>query len=291
MKLDRRRLLLFVLGLLVGGYLLNMLVDRLYVQPLAAESKSAANLQKRISELQQKVKRLTAKVPQRDELEDRALPAELELATSSYQTWLINLVSSLGLGNPNVDSTSPVRDKGHTRLQFNVRGKANLKQLTQLLFEFYRAGSLHKVRQISLTPTSNNDQLELQLSVEALSLDRSRNVTGLTSLTSNRLRFDSVAEYQPIAKRNLFGEGTVSAGIRAARLTAITSDRQGIAEAWISLGADAKTLLLKAGDSTLIDSVEVIVREIQSDSVKLELDGQPGTVEVGKSLAEIKLAQ
>lgn len=291
MSLDRRRILLIAFGLVVGGYLINLLVDRYYVQPLAAETRSAANLEKRISESRLKVKRLLTKLPERDELESRALPAELELATSSYQTWLINLVSSLGLVNPTVDSTSPVSENGITRLQFNIRGKSNLKQLTQLLFEFYRAGTLHKVRQISLTPTGSSDQLELQVSVEALSLKRSRNDSGLSTLTSNRLRFDNVTEYGQIAKRNLFGEGTISAGIRAARLTAVTSDRQGIYEAWISLGTDAKTLFLKTGDTAQIDSIELLVTEIQNDYVRIELDGQPGVVEVGKSLAEIQLTR
>ncbi len=288
MKIERRQLLLIVFGIVVGGYLLNLLVDRYYVQPMDAEARSLANLEKKISETRLKVKRLSTKLPRREELESRALPAELELATSSYQTWLINLVSSLGLSNPNVDSTTPVSEKDVTRLQFNIRGKANLKQLTQLLFEFYRSGSLHKIRQISLTPTGSSDHLEMQISIEALSLRRSKNEAGLSALTSDRLRFDNVAEYAAIAKRNLFGEGIISAGIRAARLTAVTSDRQGVFEAWISLGTDAKTLFLKAGDTTQIDSVEVIVTEIQNDSIKLELDGQSGMVEVGKSLADIQ---
>ncbi len=288
MKVGRRPILLVVLGLVVGGYFVNVLLDRYYFQPMEVEARLNTTLGKRISETRLKVKRLSTKLPRRDELEIRALPAELELATSSYQTWLINLVSSLGLSNPTVDSTSPVSDNEVTRLQFNIRGKSNLKQLTQLLFEFYRSGSLHKIRTISLTPTGSGDHLEIQISVEALSLRRSQNDAGLSALTSNRLRFDNVADYSSIVKRNLFGEGTISAGIRAARLTAVTSDRQGIFEAWISLGTDAKTLFLKAGDTAQIDSVEVIVKEIQNDSIKLELDGQLGLVEVGKSLAEIQ---
>jgi hypothetical protein len=286
MNTRTRRWLLPLFAVVVGGYLLNLLVDRYYFRPKATEERMAAALEKRLSENRLQLRRLSNRLARRDELEERALPADLELAGSAYQSWLINLVSSLGLIGPNVDSTSPVIEEDITRLQFNIRGKANLKQLTRLLFDFYRAGSLHKVRQISLTPTGASDQLELQISVEALSLRRSRNEAGLATATSQRLAFNDMTEYAPIAKRNLFGEGTLSAAIRAARLTAVTSDRHGITEAWISLGADAQTLYLKAGDATQIDSIELVITEIGADSIKLEMDGQPGVVEVGQSLAE-----
>ena len=53
-----------------------------------------------------------------------------------------------------------------TRLQFNVKGKCNLRQLTQLLFEFYRAGHLQKISQISLTPSGGGERIELQIAIE-----------------------------------------------------------------------------------------------------------------------------
>lgn len=288
---NRPRWLLPLFGLVVGGYVFYLMLDRFYYQPLETESRLTTSLEKRISETRLKLKRLNTKLPRRAQLESRSLPADVEMASSTYQTWLINLVSSLGLINPTVDSTSPILEAGISRLQFKLRGKASIKQLTTLLFEFYRSGNLHKIRQLSLTPTGSIDQLDIQLSIEALSLDRSDNELELTALASNRLSFDKLADYMTITKRNVFSAGSASAGIRAARLTAVTSDGQGIAEAWISLGVADKTLFMKAGDTVQIDSVEVVIKEIQDDSIQLEMDGQIGTVQVGKSLGDIELTR
>ena len=221
-------------------------------------------------------------------LRARALPSNTELASSLYQSWLINLVTSLGVTNPKVDSTSPIAEDEITRLQFTLRGKANLKQFTHLLFEFYRAGHLHKIRQITLTPTGGSEQMDLSLTVEAVSLKNSDNETTLTSLPSERLVFNRFEDYYGIPQRNLFGKGILSPTIRSTRLTAITSDRFGKQEAWFSVPQKGKVLYLEEGESTTIDSLELKIISVRQDSVLLEIDGTQGVLEVGKTLAEIR---
>lgn len=287
MKWQRKHLLLGLLGLMVGGYLIQAACDRFYFQPLAKEQQLAISLRKKIAETRFNLKRLDQRLAAREEIRSRALPADLEVASSLYQAWLINLVTSLGLTNPKVDSTSPVSEDDLSRLQFNLRGKANLRQFSALLFEFYRAGHLQKIRQISLTPSGGSEQMDLSLSVEALSLANSHNETELTSLPSGRLVSDQIDAYQTISQRNIFGKGLLSPVIRSTRLTAITSDRYGKREAWFHVEKLAVTHYLEAGEIAVIDSLELKIVEVHRDSVVLEIDGKPGVLEVGKSFAEM----
>ena len=76
-----------------------------------------------------------------------------------------------GLSNPNVDSGEPVSRKGmYNSLSFSVRRRGTLKQLTKFLFDFYRADHLHQIQSLSLTPVPRLEELEIAISIEALSL-------------------------------------------------------------------------------------------------------------------------
>jgi hypothetical protein len=287
MKFERKQLLIGLLVLVVGGYFINSLCDRFYFQPLARETQLEKSLKKKISDTKLKIRKIDKKLDQRDALRARALPSNTELASSLYQSWLINLVTSLGVTNPKVASTSPIAEGDMTRLQFTLSGKANLKQFTNLLFEFYRAGHLHKIRQVVLTPSGGSEQMDLNLTVEAVSLKNSENETSLPSIPSGRLVSEKLEDYLGIPQRNLFGKGILSPTVRTTRLTAITSDRFGKQEAWFSIPQKGKVLYLEEGETTTIDSLELKIISVNEDSVLLEIDGNPGRLEVGKTLAEI----
>lgn len=288
MDTQRRNLLLILLGVVLGGYFLNNLVDRYYFQPVETETRQIATLEKKIREAKRQLGKLTDKLPRRDELEQRALPANGEMASSSYQAWLLNLVTQLGLTNPTVDSTTPIDDGEVTRLQFNVKGKCNLRQLTQLLFEFYRAGHLQKISQISMTPSGGGERIDLQIAIEALAMRRSQNETGLSSLKSDRLVNDQLAPYLVIAKRNLFGDGMASSWIRGTRLTAITYDRLGQNQCWIYVEPTKRTHFLNVGDLLELDSLQLKIVKIETDYIIVELDGTAGRLELGKTLVDLQ---
>jgi hypothetical protein len=285
---NRRGILLGILGLVVGGYFVNQLVDRFYIQPLAAETRQSELLTKRLRTNKKDLDTLLKKLPLRDKLEERALPANIEIASSVYQAWLLNLVTQLGVANPTVDSTSPIVDGEVTRLQFNVRGKANLKQFTNLLFEFFQAGHLHKITQVSLTPSGGSDRIDIQIGIEALALGRVKDRNELTTQNSDRLVFSSATDYNSIAKRNLFGDGAASQLISGTRLTAITVDRLGRSEVWLYVEPRKKTYFLYLNDKLDLDSVTITLKEIASDYVVLDVDGAIGKLELGKSLLQMQ---
>jgi hypothetical protein len=88
-----------------------------------------------------------------EEWNKRSLPSNLDRARSLYQNWLANKVEDLRLAKAEVSSGPAIPRQGiYNRLPFMVRGQGNLGQITQLLYEFYRADHLHQVQRLSLTP-------------------------------------------------------------------------------------------------------------------------------------------
>ncbi len=88
-----------------------------------------------------------------EEWNKRSLPSNLDRARSLYQNWLANKVEDLRLAKAEVSSGPAIPRQGiYNRLPFTVRGQGNLSQITQLLYEFYRADHLHQVQRLSLTP-------------------------------------------------------------------------------------------------------------------------------------------
>lgn len=290
MDSHRRNRLLILLGIIVAGYFGYDLYERFYQLPLDHEAKQAIALEKRLKEAKLQLKKLDNKVPQRDALEQRSLPPVPEIATSSYQAWLLNLVTRLGLGSPTVDSSSPIEEGDLTRLQFSVKGKATLKQLTEFLFEFYQAGHLQKINQITLTPSAKGERLEIQVSIEALAMRRSANEQGLTQLPGDRLVYPAIEPYLVVAKRNLFGENEVPQILTSTRLTAITQDRRGRSEAWFLTEGKRKNQIISQGDVLELSSLSVKLIAINTDTVTIEIDGSVGELEIGKTLADLLVA-
>lgn len=88
-----------------------------------------------------------------EEWNRRSLPSNLDRARSLYQNWLANKVEDLRLAKAEVSSGTAIPRQGiYNRLPFTVRGQGNLSQITQLLYEFYRADHLHQVQRLTLTP-------------------------------------------------------------------------------------------------------------------------------------------
>ncbi len=154
----------------------------------------------------------------------QSLPSDTEVARSLYQAWLVGLVGSAGFISPNVDSSEPITRKGlYSSLGFSVRGRATLEQLTRFLYDFYRADHLHHIESLNLTPVPRSDELDITLSIEALSLPDATRKDRLSTRASDRLASNRLADYRPVIERNLFGIG--GGGLDAADfayLTAIT---------------------------------------------------------------------
>jgi hypothetical protein len=219
--------------------------------------------------------------------EAQSLPSDPRLARSLYQAWLVQLVEHVGLAKPSVDSGDPVNRKDlYQMFSFTVRGQGTLDQATRLLFEFYRAGHLHQIRSLELSPSQQGTQFGISLVIEALALPDIKRRDELGSADGDRLASKQLADYQIIAKRNVFGGGGDPDVLSYTRLTAVTFV-EGRPQAWFSVDLDdGKTLQKSAGETIEIGTFRAVILEIDGEDVILEIDGQRRLLTIGEPLAE-----
>ena len=290
-SLTSRQKLLYGAVIVIGAlYVSDIGYRKLYQEPMADAERQVTALRDRLNK--QKVANAKAKRvgDQVERLQQIALPRDLELARSSYQAWLLQLVHDCELGGPRVDSGDPSsltyrRELLYNRFVFTVRGQGNLRQITQLLHGFYLAGHLHKIQSLSLTPNNLSDQLDVSMTIEALSLPGADRESDLTARTSDRLASADLSAYRSIANRNLFQVGGDHIG-RQVRLSAITRDRLGRQEAWFTNRRDDKTHRLKTDETLSIGIMNIRVVDIQDKSALLLIDDQTYRVPIGASLAD-----
>ena len=161
------------------------------------------------------------------EWQRRALPPEPTLARSLYQDWLRSLA------DPRQPPRRPARlhrARAHrdqfTRITFSLNAQAKLGELVQFMYEFYSAGFLHQIRKLDIKPNKSSGDLNVDLSIEALSLPTAASKTQLSKEAGHGLQLAKLADYRdPIVKRDFFApyrpkmpERARKAGSRSGRL-------------------------------------------------------------------------
>jgi hypothetical protein len=286
MPLNRQYLLWTIFAALAiyfgGDWLLGVAVREPLQRTKAETKRLRENIQKRKAELKQ----IRAEEEQLALWETQSLPSEAPLARSLYQAWLVQLVEHVGLVKPNVDSGEPVNRKDlYQTLSFTVRGEGTLEQATQLLFEFYRAGHLHQIRSLELTPSAEAKQFSISLAIEALSLPYLTRTDQLGSARGDRLGAAKLADYQVIARRNVFGSGADPDVLAYTRLTGVTYSH-GRPQAWFTVDTRGETFQKGVGEVLEIGGLRSTIIDIQDADVVLDIDGQHRLVGIGEPLSE-----
>ena len=185
----------------------------------------------------------------------RALPDDPQLARSLYQQWLLNLVEANELTSASVDAAQPVRvdirsrtKKGTRqaigyRINYSLRGKATLAKLSSFLNDFRKAGHLHKIRSITLNPIGNEGRLDADLTIEVLCLKASANKDRLSDWQATDEATVVSSTYDDFVRRNLFARGFAKA-LFEIELKAITSNREGVLQAWFRIDGRGTRRLL-----------------------------------------------
>src|SRR5690606_14576134 len=149
----------------------DWLVQQLLSGPLGERESRIETLRTNIESREQRLAEARRTAQQVEAWEQQSLPAHVEVARSLYQAWLLEAVGRAGMSNPNVDSSEPTSRKGlYSILSFSVRGRGSLATLTEFLYDFYRSPHLHQIRTINFSPVGNEGQLDISLSIEAISL-------------------------------------------------------------------------------------------------------------------------
>ncbi len=283
----RERWLAAAVLLLLVGFGLSWLVETLLRGPQAVRQRRIETLRGEVEKKEQIIRRARVANAQLDEWNARSLPADVAVARSLYQSWLLELVGRSGFEQPNVDSGEAAARKGvFRRLPFTVRGRANLAEVTRFLYDFYRADHLHQVQRIGFSPAADGDKLDISVSIEALVLPGAKNVDALSSERSTRLASDALADYQSIADRNVFGEGGASAFDSSdfAFLTAIL-DVDGKPEAWFTVRTTGEVLKLREGQLFEVGQFRGMVEAIDATDLIINSDEERWLLTLGENLS------
>lgn len=235
---------------------------------------------------------------QLDQCAARALPFDPALARSSYQDWLLKLVEQHKMESASVDADTPrpieVRSRtqrrksnlvGH-RIGFSLRARTTLDHLTDFLHDFHRSAQLHKIRSFSLTPLVNGNQLDLNLSIETLSLQATERERQLSTLVRDEQTFPPRAHYREFVSRNLFAKG-FSKVLAQVRLNAITQNRSGGLEGWFAVGSPPKTQIAAVGGVLDLPLHTVRILSFEENRVKLTVNEFECWLSLGQTLGQV----
>ncbi len=291
------RWLLAALGVVVLAFVGNWAFTRFVEQPRATNERLQEQLNDRINKAKLELKKSKLAVRQLESLEQKSLPWNAEMALEQYQDWLLSMAQDAKLEGTSVDSGRPVPvtksgRRGtppielYKRFNFNMRGRGDLARVTHFLYEFYRAGHLHKIRSMGLNPVTNGQEVDLNLSIEAIALPNADRESELSTLVSDELVYDDLRDYQLISRRNFFGNGGAQTAWRQVQLSAVTSDTQGVGEAWFRVTDQKDTAMLQVGQSLLRPSFEVLVVALDDATATVDVDGRLYRLGIGQTLAE-----
>ncbi len=227
--------------------------------PAGERDQELGKLDQQLSQARDQIIETTDAPDQLLALERLSLPYDPELARAGYQDWLLDLVQQSKLVGASVDAGQPSavkikdRDTGkpkevYLRYVFSLRGRGSLQQITDFLYRFYQGGHLHKITSLSLNPVSGGRLIDVTATVEAIGLTRCERKGELSREIVSRLASDEFADYQSIARRNLFarhGDETLAKTV----VTAITVGVDGKQEAWISTGVGETKVLARGANS------------------------------------------
>lgn len=201
----RERILATVVGamaVLLGGFFIQSRISSWF----DAGRKRISTLESELTKQKRLVAQSAKASARLAELEQKSLPPQAAIARSAYQNWLLTAVQKANLADQQVNAISS-RAQGDIYVQqtFSVSGKGTIVELVQLLHEFYRADYLHRISKLMIRPMKESKQLELQMTVEALSLNSAPPATRLEPRVSQRLALPKLDDYTAsIVGRNLF---------------------------------------------------------------------------------------
>lgn len=202
------------LMVIVGG---RVLLPALF-SPLSSRQREVDDLQVKIDKTQSDLKRAAAAQAKLAEWRKQSLPSDLRKGQSLYHNWLLELARdkvkfrklTIDPGEPHPQKARLVRGESgappiiYQLLPFTIRCDGSLEQLSQFLYEFYAAGHLHRIRQLSVKPNEKSGYLELLIGVDALSLPDADRRDQLAQAPSGRLAFSEATYSKTIVDRNLF---------------------------------------------------------------------------------------
>ncbi len=264
------------------------------------------NLQQQVSRLENRVARQKKLEAQLETFKTRSLPGDSAVARSVYGNWLLEVAKKSGWRNTFLDIGDSRAGGFYSSLRFNLKGETNWDGLVQFLYAFYANNWLHRIRSLSLQPKERGEQMEINLSVEAIALHDAASGTSLPTLPPLTLSAGDQQTYRKaLAQRNLFApysppreppRPVVSSppvstppppppfdASRFAFLTGIVGPPDQL-EAWIYSRAEGKLYVLREGDRFQLGLLRGQLVRVELRAVEIESEGRRWRVAIGESL-------
>ncbi len=297
MNTKRNRWLLAALSAVILFFVGDLGYRKFLVGPRQQNERLKEQLDKRIKTAQLELKKAKQATEQLEQLEQKSLPWDAEMARSRYQDWLLQLAKEAKLTGTSVDSGDPVAVTQtsrtsrkaveiYKRFSFSIRGRGDLRQVTKFLYDFYRAGHIHKIRSMSLNPVGGGEEVDFNASIEAIALPNADREAELTTLVSEELAMQDSRDYQFIARRNFFGRGGTQTAWKEISLSAVTTDVRGLGEAWFKVAQERDTRILQVGQALNMSSFDVLLVSLDETGATVNVDGQLYRLAIGQTLAD-----
>lgn len=228
----------------------------------------------------------------------RSLPFEPDVARSLYQDWLLKLMEQHKMTGISIDASAPVpiEVKSRTnkkksrligyRISYAVHGKTSLPQWVNFVRDFESAGHLHKLKSLTLVPLGNGNEIDANMTVEAVSLQAAEREDQLTQWVRDPQQEPSASSLASLVQRNIFARG-FSKTLAAVRLQALTFNRRGESEAWFDIGEGKATQIISLGQKLEMPIHEIVLIGVQGDLAKLRVNGTELDLAIGQTIGQV----
>ena len=228
----------------------------------------------------------------------RALPYNPDVARSLYQDWLLKLMERHEMAGISIDASAPVpiEIKSRTtkkknrligyRISYSVHGKTSLPKWVNWVRDFESSGHLHKIKSLTLIPLGNGNEIDANLTIEAVSLQAAEREDQLTQWIRNPQQEPSASVLASFVQRNIFARG-FSKTLAAIRLQALTFNRRGEGEAWFDVGEGKATQIVTLGQKLDIPIHDIVLLSVAGDVAKLKVNGAVIELAIGQTLGQV----
>ncbi|MDR3197838.1 MAG: hypothetical protein LBU34_08235 [Planctomycetaceae bacterium] len=305
----RERFLLVMAGV-VFLIIMVPVFYRFFITEIGSLRKDRNRFKTEIEKYENDVKHKTEIKDRLDHFIARSLPSKDDFAKSLYQNYLMDLAAETGIRESRIDpgSVAVVKTQNKThynKYTFTLHGKGSLDKVAEFLRRFDKADYLHLIRKVLPRPIKNSREMDVSITIEALSLPQARSNRTLPKIDEQQLAVtdDDKAMLKRITERSLF---SVFVPARAEPEPRAREEVQppsrfdqspycyviavvevnGKPQVWIDLRTEGKKFRLYEGEMFQLGTVRCFVRKIEFDRVQFEAAGGFYTIKTGKSFAE-----
>ena len=260
---DSERLLAIIVGAVVV-FLVGFFAFRYYTSGVNHRLDQLTEIEGKLLRQQNLVKEVVRANKKLQDYEQKSLPPKPDIARSLYQHWLLTKAEEAGLKEQVITPVGNPRAVQNIYVQqtFTLSGRARYEQIVQLLDDIYRIDFLHRVSRLSLKPVKDSKDLDLSLTLDAVSVTTAPESKELHTRKSDRLKLDSAEKYQlAIVGRNIFAPEN-----RAPRISGL-GRQKGQTNRAVEISA-------KASDPDPFDNVRFELTKSGSHDARLDSSGK-----------------